>query len=160
MVKIFLLKCPINLSSYLDITTSICIKPASIDKFVSFNIRENGAWEPNFVNSVLKIVQRFPEATFLGFYPEFYRFPQYWPIFLDIGSNIGMFALSVAAMNRSVVAVDALPVNLAYIRESISLGGFSQNVRTINNAVGWVETSSILVQCWCILIWQIKILEN
>ena len=57
-------------------------------------------------------------------------------IFVDIGSNIGMFALSVAAMNRSVVAVDADPVNLAYIRESLSLGSFSQNVRTINNAVG------------------------
>ena len=47
-----------------------------------------------------------------------------------------MFALSVAAMNRSVVAVDADPVNLAYIRESLSLGGSSQNVRTVNNAVG------------------------
>ena len=57
-------------------------------------------------------------------------------MFLDIGSNIGMFSLSVAAMNRSVVAVDADPVNLAYIRESLSHGSNSQNVRTINNAVG------------------------
>ena len=57
-------------------------------------------------------------------------------MFLDIGSNIGMFSLSVAAMNRSVVAVDADPVNLAFIRESLSLGSFSKNVRTINNAVG------------------------
>ena len=50
-----------------------------------------------------------------------------------------MFSLAVAAMNRSVVAVDAVPVNLAYIRESLSLGSNSQNVRTINNAVGWVD---------------------
>ena len=47
-----------------------------------------------------------------------------------------MFTVPVAAMNRSVVAVDADPVNLAYIWESLSLGSFSQNVRTINNAVG------------------------
>ena len=47
-----------------------------------------------------------------------------------------MFSIAVAAMNRSVVAVDAVPVNLAYIRESLSLGSNSQNVRTINNAVG------------------------
>ena len=47
-----------------------------------------------------------------------------------------MFTLSVAAMNRSVVAVDADPVNLAFIRKSLSLRSFSQNVRTINNAVG------------------------
>ena len=47
-----------------------------------------------------------------------------------------MFALSVVAMNRSVVAVDADPVNLAYIRKSLSLGSFGQNMRLINNAVG------------------------
>ena len=40
-----------------------------------------------------------------------------------------MFSIAVAAMNRSVVAVDADPVNLAYIKESLSLGSFSQNVR-------------------------------
>ena len=138
MVNIFLLKCPINLSSYSDITTRICIKPASVDRFVSMNIRSYGAWEPNFVNCVLKIVQRFPEATFLGFshnFTDLLRINHFF-IFVDIGSNIGMFSLSVAAMNRSVVAVDADPVNLAYIRESLSLGNFSQNVRIINNAVG------------------------
>ena len=47
-----------------------------------------------------------------------------------------MFSIAVAAMNRSVVAVDADRVNLAYVRKSLSLGSFNQNVRTINNAVG------------------------
>ena len=129
---------PVIYIPYLGITPRICIKPASIDKIVSKYIKIYGAWEPKYVNSVLKMVQRFPEATFLGW--KFPKIPKCQPIFLDVGSNIGMFSLSVAAMNRKVVAVDADPVNLAYIRESLSLGSFSKNVRTINNAVGWVET--------------------
>ena len=143
MVTMFLWKCSNKFSSYLGITTRICIKPASVDKWVSSHIRNTGGHSIRSVNSILKMVQRFPEATFLGLtFAPFYilyteaRSAQYGPIFLDVGSNIGMFSLSVAAMNRSVVAVDADPVNLAYIRESLSLGGFSQNVRTVNNAVG------------------------
>ena len=54
----------------------------------------------------------------------------------DIGANLGMYALVIAAMKRRVVAVDADPVNLAYIRQSLSLGSHSHHVRTINNAVG------------------------
>ena len=137
------------LSSYLGITPRICIKPSVL---LSRYIKQHGSWEPQLVNNILKMVQRFPEATFLGL-TKYFRsslelfqssrcslFPPL--IFLDLGSNVGVFTLSVAALNtnRSVVAVDADPVNLAYIRESLRLGGYSQNVRTINNAVGWVET--------------------
>ena len=35
---------------------------------------------------------------------------------LDLGANIGMFTLAVAAMGRKVKAVDATFKNLAYIR--------------------------------------------
>ena len=74
----YLLKYPINLSSYLGIRTRICIKPASVDKWVSSHIRKSGAHSPKMVNTVLKMVQLFPEATFLGL-PFFYihRFAQY-----------------------------------------------------------------------------------
>ena len=50
----------------LGTTPWICIKPLSVDTIVSNHIRIYGAWEPKYVNSVLKMVQRFPEATFLG----------------------------------------------------------------------------------------------
>ncbi len=36
--------------------------------------------------------------------------------FLDLGANIGMFTLAVAAMGRKVKAVDAAFKNHAYIR--------------------------------------------
>ena len=44
----------------------ICIKPVSIDRVVSKYIKQFGAWEPGLVNSILKMVQRFPGAMFLG----------------------------------------------------------------------------------------------
>ena len=53
----------------------------------------------------------------------------------DVGANLGMYALVIAAMNRSVVAVDADPVNLAYIRKSLDLEGNTGNVRIIYNSV-------------------------
>ena len=46
-----------------------------------------------------------------------------------------MYALVIAAMKRRVVAVDADPVNLAYIRKSLDLEGNTENVRIIYNSV-------------------------
>ena len=63
MVKMFCFKIPINSSLYLGLTPKICIKPSVI---LSKYIKKYGAWEPNYVNSVLKMVKTFPEATFLG----------------------------------------------------------------------------------------------
>ena len=58
----------------------------------------------------------------------------------DIGSNLGMFSVVVAAMNRQVVAVDADAHNLAYIRKSLDLGGNADHVRLIYNSVRWEIT--------------------
>ena len=62
----------------------------------------------------------------------------------DIGANIGMYSVVVAACNRSVVAVDADPYNLAYIRRSLDLGGHTPHVRIIYNSVRWERC---LVRC-------------
>ena len=56
-------------------------------------------------------------------------------IITDLGSNIGMFSVTVASMGRKVVAVDASIQNLAYIHKSVSLNGNRENVVLINNAV-------------------------
>ena len=46
-----------------------------------------------------------------------------------------MSTLLVAAMEREVVAVDADPYNLAYIRRSLDLEGNTHNVRIVYNSV-------------------------
>ena len=46
-----------------------------------------------------------------------------------------MYSVVVAAMHRAVVAVDADPVNLAYLRKSLELGGATEFVRIVYNSV-------------------------
>jgi len=56
----------------------------------------------------------------------------------DVGANIGMYAVVIAAMGRRVVAVDADPENLAYIRKSLDLAQNTQYVDIIYNSVRYV----------------------
>ena len=53
----------------------------------------------------------------------------------DLGSNIGMFSVSVARLGRRVVAVDASLQNLAYLHKSVHLNSDQANVKLVNNAV-------------------------
>jgi len=86
--------------------TIICVKSPSVDEYVSESILKTGAWEGNIVNMVLKAMHLYKDA-----------------VLLDLGSNIGMYSLAVAGMNRRAVAVDALIENLAYIRHSLVMAG-------------------------------------
>ena len=70
-------------SSYLDISVKICIKPVSSDVHVSGSIKREGAWELQTVNNVIKAMQRFPNATFLG------RWAWWWLVMW--WSSSGMF---------------------------------------------------------------------
>ena len=56
-------------------------------------------------------------------------------------------------MNRSVVAVDADPYNLAYIRKSLDLEGNTGNVRIIYNSVRYLEIQSAEKIIFSILDW-------
>ena len=56
-------------------------------------------------------------------------------VFLDLGSNIGMYTLVIATMRRKVIAVDADPKNLAYIRQSLAIEKTTKYVDLIYNAI-------------------------
>ena len=53
----------------------------------------------------------------------------------DIGSNIGTYTVPVAAMGRSVVAVDMMLDNLGYIRSSLDTMDRPGHVELVHNAV-------------------------
>ena len=57
-----------------------------------------------------------------------------WP-WVDIGSNIGTYTVPVAAMGRSVVAVDMMLDNLGYIRSSLDTMDRPGHVELVHNAV-------------------------
>ena len=81
-------------------------------------IEERGSWEEKLVANVMRATDLLPGA-----------------IFIDAGSNIGVYSLAVAAMRRQVVAVDMMLDNLAYIRESLNRRGLSTYVTLLNNAL-------------------------
>lgn len=52
-------------------TTIICIKPLEVgkdnsDQVISRVIKDTGAWEAGHVNNVIRAVNNYPDATFLG----------------------------------------------------------------------------------------------
>ena len=49
--------------SYLGVTPRICLKPSVL---LTKYVKKTGSWDPINVNSILRLVQKFPEATFLG----------------------------------------------------------------------------------------------
>ena len=85
---------------------------------ISKEIEKSGAWEKNIVNSVIRAMKAHPSA-----------------VFLDVGANIGMFTVVIAAMKRKVIAVDADSKNLAYIRQSLDIANTQENVELIYNAI-------------------------
>ena len=53
----------------------------------------------------------------------------------DIGANIGVYSLAVAARKKYVIAVDSEAENLSFIKKSVELMNKRKYVRFINNAV-------------------------
>ena len=104
------------------------------DVHVSGQIQREGAWEYETVNNVVIAMRKFERATFLG--KDKLKIKKLkWSNMSDIGANIGMYALVIAAMKRQVVAVDADPNNLAYIRKSLNLSQTTEYVRIVYNSV-------------------------
>eukprot|EP00092_Neocalanus_flemingeri_P004053 GFUD01004363.1.p1 GENE.GFUD01004363.1~~GFUD01004363.1.p1 ORF type:complete len:319 (+),score=48.72 GFUD01004363.1:60-1016(+) len=111
-------KCKETNELYGGIKTQICLKPLEVDRWISRKIDDWGSWEGSKVSVVLKAMSVYPTA-----------------VFLDIGCNIGMYTVMVAAAGRRVVAVDAMLVNLAYVHHSLMVGNTTQYVRLLHNAV-------------------------
>ena len=100
------------------IKAKICLKPLKVDAVMSKKVDEWGSFEGTKVSVMLKAMSMYPSA-----------------VFLDIGSNIGIYTVMMAAARRHVVAVDAMLDNLAYIHHSLTLGNTTQFVRLLNNPV-------------------------
>ena len=102
----------------LGVKTKVCLKPLKIDAFVSRKIDLWGSFEGKDISVLLKGMYMYPEA-----------------VFLDIGSNIGIFSAVMAAAGRNVVAVDAMLTNLAYLFNTLSTCNTTNHVRLLHNPV-------------------------
>jgi len=108
----------VNTAKLQGISTKICIKSLTVDKFVSGSILSTGVWEKPIVMKVMRSMELYPNA-----------------VFLDIGANIGMYTVMVAAMHRRVIAVDPILTNLALIRSSLEVAENTQFVSFVNNPI-------------------------
>ncbi|XP_067672288.1 uncharacterized protein [Haliotis asinina] len=99
--------------------TPIHIHDVAVDKWVSKEIKQNGVWESKNIELVLSELQKDPD---LGF--------------MDLGSHVGAFSLSVAEFGRKVVSVDPLIDNVQRLCKSIQKGGFTDRMTIIFNPLG------------------------
>lgn len=97
---------------------SICVYPTREDKWVSGTLRANKLWEEDLVLAMQRALQADPNM-----------------MLLDLGSNLGLYALFAAAMDRSVLAVEMLPSNVMMIQKSLTLSGLTGRVLIVNNAL-------------------------
>ena len=65
--------------------------------------------------------------------------------FLDIGCNIGTYAITMAHLGRTVVAVDAFIDNLQLLNKSLALGNLQRHVTLIWNALSDTYTTMTFV---------------
>ena len=78
---------------------------------MSRSILEEGAWEEKNVVVAMKAMDYYQDAVFIG--KTFILTVSYQICFsTDAGSNIGMYTIMMAAMDRKVIAVDAMVDNL------------------------------------------------
>ena len=108
-------------------STAIFVYNPEVDIWVSKSIVRYGSWEGNYINLILALLQKDQDLQFV-----------------DIGTNVGVFALAVALFGRRVVAVDALSMNIERLCSSVNEGNFRRQVKMVYNALSDVyETVSL-----------------
>ena len=97
----------------------ICIHPVKTDVWVSGTLKQGIVWEKDIVKIYQHVLKQDPE---LGV--------------IDIGANIGMYTLLAAAMNRSVVAVEARLLHVQMVHHAIVLNKFyNRDIVLLHNAI-------------------------
>jgi hypothetical protein len=112
----------------------VCVNDPNFND-IARELVNNGAWEVWLSKHLVKGMINYPKAVLLG------KFGHICPMLLllmmtDIGSNIGPHSLTVAAMQREVVVVDAVFYNLALISLSHKITNKGK-VKILYNSIRW-----------------------
>ncbi|XP_061180172.1 uncharacterized protein LOC133188685 [Saccostrea echinata] len=99
---------------------TIFVYPTSIDKWVSGRIINEGKWEEHHIQRIHRILRSDPSM-----------------IFLDIGSNVGAFSLTMAELGNPVIAVDALRDNTARLCASMEINHLQNKISIIHNVLSF-----------------------
>lgn len=103
------------------------VYPQVEDRWVSGAIQESGCWECDLVKLVTDTLEQFQDAYFV-----------------DIGGNIGMFSLSVAAMKRTAFVLEPLKMNYNHICRSVTKNQFHDNLHLFSVAATRNDSKVVL----------------
>lgn len=101
------------------VSTIVCLHEKNTDMVISDAFRkDNSIWEEGHITQILQFLIRNPRLDFV-----------------DVGANIGSYTMYVAALGRSVVAIECFAPNVARIVKAIQLSGVSNQVVIVQNAL-------------------------
>lgn len=98
--------------------TPIFVYTAREDQWVSGSIISQGSWEGDHVNTIINYMKKFPNA-----------------IFLDLGANVGMFSVTIAALGYRVISIDCLEGNVMRLCASMNAAKLTNKMTIVYNAV-------------------------
>ncbi|XP_076081479.1 uncharacterized protein LOC143052357 isoform X1 [Mytilus galloprovincialis] len=96
----------------------IFVHDPSDDVHVSASLVEHGEWEPNLIQLVYSLLEKDDDLKFI-----------------DLGANIGVFSLAVANLNKQVIAVEPLSINVKRLCKSIDANEFEDFITIVHNAL-------------------------
>ena len=101
------------------LTFPMCVYQGGQDKLISRSIATGKGWD---VANVEKILENLGE-------------PRSDMGFIDLGSNLGTYALAAAAAGHQVVAVEPMDANLRRLKQSIKLGNVKDKVTVVQAGI-------------------------
>ena len=98
------------------VRTTICIH--STNELISRSIAQNKIWEEDELSRLFRVLIRDPGLSFI-----------------DVGANLGVYALFAATLNRFVIAIECFKPNVLRIAKAAQLEKIQHKLLLIENAI-------------------------
>jgi len=106
-----------------------CVWPSPQDPWISGRIINGEPWSLDEVTTALTHLQAYPQG-----------------LFVDVGSNIGVFSIPAAGMGINTFSIDALPAHAEMLAKTMSLNGLHDRHTMVRNAIGdTLQTATFFV---------------
>lgn len=98
--------------------TPIYVYPDETDQYISRDILKMGSYEDYNVETIIKYMEKFPDA-----------------VFLDLGANIGSFSIPIAALGYRVIAVECLRSSVMRLCASMEAAKVTDKMTIVYNVM-------------------------
>ncbi|CAF1003430.1 unnamed protein product [Brachionus calyciflorus] len=105
-------------STFESVTSFLCVHDNSRDTGPSLSIWRDGVWEPNILKFFINQIKINPDC-----------------LILDVGAQVGQYAIFAAQMGRDVVSVEPFYDNVLRIQKSVRLNNLEKRIKLVKNAV-------------------------